>query len=72
MLNYTVRDFGKIYLIDDGILNVVGKGDVHIKMLNQLVWKLKNVRYVSDLKRNLISFGQWDAEGYIMTFVGSS
>ena len=72
MLNYIIGDFEKIYLTNDEPLNVVGKDDVHIKMLNQLVWKLKNVRHVSDLKKNLISFAQLDAKGYVTTFVSSS
>lgn len=32
------------------------------------LWKLQNVRHVSGLKKNLISMGQIDPEGYTTTF----
>ena len=57
MDNYTSRMFKKVHLADDETLDVVGKGDVKIKASNGVVWKLKNVRHVPDLKRNLISVG---------------
>ena len=72
MLNYTAEDFGKVYLIDDEPLNIVGKGDVHIKMPDRSVWKLKNVRHVPGIRRNLILVGQLDSEGPVTTFVGGS
>lgn len=72
MMNYTAGNFEKIHLGDGESIDIVGKGDVHIKMPNQSVWKPKNVRHVPDLKRNLISVGQLDAEGYATTFVGDS
>ena len=52
MLNYTIGDFGKVYLTDDKPLNVMGKGDVHIKIPDRSVWKLKNVRHIPGIKRN--------------------
>ena len=72
MTNYTASNFGKVYLVDDEPLDIVRKGDVHIKIPNQSVWKLKNIRHVPNLKRNLISVGQLDSEGHIITFIGGS
>ena len=57
MLNYITKNFGKVYLADDEPLDIVRKGDVHIKMPNESMWKLKNVKHISGLKRNSISIG---------------
>ena len=49
-------------------LDIVGKGEVQLRTVNGTVWKLKNVRHVPGLKRNLISIGQLDDEGFVTTF----
>ena len=69
MQSYVASNFGKVYLADDEILKIVGKGDVQLNIANGIVWKLKNVRHIPVLKRNLISIGQLDDEGYVTTFV---
>lgn len=57
ILNYITKKFGRVYLADDEPLDIMEKGDIHIKMPDQSMWKLKNVRHVPSLKRNLISIG---------------
>jgi len=42
---------------DDHSCNMEGIGTVRIKMLDEIVRELKEVRYVPQLKRNLISVG---------------
>ena len=42
---------------DDRPCNMEGIGTVQIKMFNGMVWELKEVRYVPQLKRNFISVG---------------
>ncbi|RVW80914.1 Retrovirus-related Pol polyprotein from transposon TNT 1-94 [Vitis vinifera] len=39
--NYTVSDFGKMYLVDSSVLNVVGLGDVRILLPNGSAWLLE-------------------------------
>ena len=56
-------------MADDEPLNIEGKGEVQLKTINETVWKLKNVRYIPGLKRNLISIAQLDDEGFVTTFV---
>lgn len=70
MLNNTAKNFGKVYLTNDKPLDIVEKCDDHIKMPNQSVWKLKKVKHVPGLRRNLISVGQLDTEGYVIIFIG--
>ena len=70
MENYVSGDFGKVYLADDETLKIVGKGDIKLKLPNQTTWKLQGVRHVPGLRRNLISVGQLDGEGYCTTFSG--
>ena len=48
---------------DDRPCNMEGIGMVHIKMFDGMVRELKGVRYVSELKRNLISVGALEALG---------
>ena len=40
-----------------------------MKIVNGTVWKLRNVRHALGLKKNLISFGELDDEGFVTTFV---
>ncbi|KAE8685157.1 Expansin-A8 [Hibiscus syriacus] len=68
MENYISGDFGKVHLADDETLKIVGKGDIRLKLPNQTTWKLTGVRHIPGLKRNLISVGQLDGEGYSTTF----
>ncbi|KAE8685870.1 cytochrome P450 71A9-like [Hibiscus syriacus] len=70
MENYVSGDFGKVHLADDETLKIVGKGDIRLKLPNQTTWKLTGVRHILGLKRNLISVGQLDGEGYSTTFSG--
>ena len=41
-----------------------------MKLPNHTTWKLQGVRHVPGLRRNLISVGQLDGEGYCTTFSG--
>ena len=55
--NYVSGNLGKVYLGNEQSCEIVGKGEVKIK-LNGSVWELKNVRHIPDLTKNLISVGQ--------------
>ena len=68
--NYVSGDFRKVHLADDETLKIVGKGDIILKLPNQTTWKLQGVRHVPSLRRNLISVGQLDGEGYCTNFSG--
>ncbi|KAL5849218.1 hypothetical protein ACOSQ4_007231 [Xanthoceras sorbifolium] len=70
MENYVSGNFGKVHLADDETLKIVGKGDIQLKLPNGSTWKLQGVRHIPGLKRNLISIGQLDGEGYCTTFSG--
>ena len=41
-------------------------------MPNGSIWLLEKVRHIPDLRRNLISVGQFDDEGYAILFVGGT
>ena len=64
LMSYSPGNLGKVYLGDDQPCDVVGKGDVQIK-LNGSVWKLRDVRHIPDLRKNLISVGQLATPGKI-------
>ncbi|GJW53934.1 retrovirus-related pol polyprotein from transposon TNT 1-94 [Tanacetum coccineum] len=59
---------GKVRLADDKILDIASVGDVFLKTSFGTSWTLKDVRYISGLKRRLISVGQLDEEGYHVGF----
>ncbi|KAL2228217.1 UNVERIFIED_CONTAM: Retrovirus-related Pol polyprotein from transposon TNT 1-94 [Sesamum indicum] len=65
---YTSGDFGLVYLADNKPLKIVGKGDVRIKSTNESCWTLHDVGHIPGLKRNLISVGQLDSDGFHTTF----
>jgi transposase InsO family protein len=68
MEHYTSGSFGKVYLADDEALEIIGKGDVRVKTPNGSTLTLHGVRHIPGLKRNLLSVGQLDEEGYEVTF----
>jgi hypothetical protein len=65
---YVQGDFGQVYLGDDESCKIVGMGKVKKKKNNGNQWLLKEVRDISDLRRNLISIGELESEGCISTF----
>ena len=52
---------------DDHPCNVEGIGTVRIKMFDEIVRELKNVRYVPQLKRNLISVATLKTLGLVVS-----
>ena len=66
--NFKSRNFGKVYLADNKALEIEGKGDVCIKTILGNQWTLEDVRYISGIKKNLISVGQLDSTGYTSEF----
>jgi hypothetical protein len=66
--NYVNGDFGKVYLADGTTLDVVGIGNVQIRIHADFVWKLQKVRHVPELEKSLISVGQLDDEGHGIHF----
>lgn len=70
--NYVQGNFGKVYLGDDEACSIVGKGDVQITQTDGTVLKLKNVRHVPSLTRNLISVGQLSEGGVVTSFTSDA
>ena len=52
---------------DDHPCNIEGMGTVRIKMDDEIVRELKEVRYVPQLKMNLISVGALEALGLVVS-----
>ena len=49
---------------DDRPCNMKGIGTIQIRMFDRIVQELKKVRYVSQVKKNLISVGVLEALGH--------
>ncbi|KAE8657094.1 hypothetical protein F3Y22_tig00116997pilonHSYRG00993 [Hibiscus syriacus] len=62
---YRSVNSGFVYLGDDRCCNIVGIGDVRIKMYDGSVRTLSGVRHIPDLKKNLISLGTLHKNGFI-------
>lgn len=52
---------------DSSTVKVMGKGDIQIKTKNGFVELISNVFYVPELKCNLLSAGQLQEKGYVIT-----
>ena len=52
---------------DFSTVKVMGKGDIKIKTKNVFVERISNVLYVPSLKSNLLSAGQLQEKGYVIT-----
>ena len=63
-LDFKKFNGGVVYMGNDSTCKMTGIGSVQIKMFDGVIRKLNDVRYVRDLKKNLISLGVLDASGY--------
>lgn len=59
---HTVVIFG-----DKSIVKVMGKGDIQIGTKNDFIETISNILYFPDLKTNLLSAGQLQDKGYMIT-----
>ena len=57
---------------NDIVCPIEGIGSINIRMFDGVVRKLQGVRYVTELKRNLISSGILDTEGCSYTGQGEA
>lgn len=60
--HHTTVSFG-----DSSTVSVRGKGDIHLKTRNGFVETISDVLYVPSLKCNLLSAGQLQENGYVIT-----
>ncbi|KAH9778870.1 Integrase catalytic domain-containing protein [Citrus sinensis] len=61
------RDGGKVMMGNNVVWKVIGIGNVSLTLHDGTIWELREVRYVPDLKRNLISL----VTGIIDVIVGT-
>lgn len=69
--NYVQSNLGNVYLGDNQPYDVVRKGSVRIK-LHGSVLRLDNLSHVLDLRKNLISVRQLEADRYVTSFAYDS
>eukprot|EP00253_Pinus_taeda_P028922 PITA_28922 len=55
---------GVVYMGNDVTCNIVGIGSIQLQMFDGTTRILSNVRHVPDLRKNLISLGALDSNGY--------
>ncbi|KAG6387429.1 hypothetical protein SASPL_152616 [Salvia splendens] len=65
--SYTSGDFGVLKMGNDGLVKVVGTGDVCLITNNGTKFTLRDVRHAPDIRLNLISAGKLDDEGFSST-----
>ncbi|PRQ31089.1 putative RNA-directed DNA polymerase [Rosa chinensis] len=70
--NYTSGNFGKVRTITGAAMDVVGKGDVRIKLSSNATWILRDVKHIPACVWNLISVGQLAEKGYRMILSSGS
>ena len=57
-----------VSLGNNSTIQVMEKGTVDIKTRNGFVESISNVFYIPDLKASLLSIGQLQEKGYVITF----
>ena len=62
------QDGGSVLLGNNKAYKIIGIEYVRFKLHDESIKLLTGVRYVPDLKRNLISFGEFDKKIYV--FIG--
>ena len=61
------RFHSTISFVDYSIMKVMENGDIEIRTKNGFVETISNVLYVPNLKNNLLSVGQLQEKGYVIT-----
>ena len=62
--SYEKSDGGSVSLGDDHPCRVAGVGAIRVRMYDGVIWILINMKHVSELKKNLISLGYLEKQGY--------
>ena len=62
--DYHDLDGGKVIIGNNAVCKVIGMGNVSLRLHDGTIWELREVRYVPDLNRNLISLGLIDQNGF--------
>ena len=62
--DYQEIDGGKVMMGNNAVCRIIGIGTMNLKLKNGEIWELREVRHVLDLKRNLISLGMVDQNGF--------
>ncbi|KAK8918612.1 hypothetical protein KSP39_PZI021035 [Platanthera zijinensis] len=65
--NFRQCESGRVFMGNDSECEVLGVGNIRIKMFDGVVRILTNVRYVPNLRKSLISLGTLEAAGYSYT-----
>ena len=63
-MTYPPINGGNVLMKNNMPYKIIGIGSIKIRMHDGIVRTLSNVRHVSDLKKNLISLGTLDSNGY--------
>ena len=61
---YRLVNCGSVLMENNVVCKVVGIGTIIVKMFDNAMRTLKDVRHVLDLKKNLISLGTLDSNGF--------
>ena len=62
--NFSTRETGTIYMENNHSCSIQGIGDISLKLHDNKIKLLTDVRYMPGLKRNLISLGTLDELGF--------
>lgn len=66
--NFKSEKLGKVYLADDKVVQVMGQGNVSLKLTHGGSLGLKDVKYIPRLKKSLISVTQLATSGHKVVF----
>src|SRR3954464_14589736 len=61
---YQPCDGGSVLMGNDAACNIIGIGNIRMRMFDGQVRTLSNVRHVPDMRKNLLSLGALEAQGF--------
>ncbi|KAH9649101.1 hypothetical protein KPL70_025857 [Citrus sinensis] len=64
LTEYHDLDGGRVMMSNNAMCKIIGIGNIRLKLHDGTIRELKQVRFVPELKRNLISLGMLDQMGY--------
>ncbi|KAG8367017.1 hypothetical protein BUALT_Bualt16G0028600 [Buddleja alternifolia] len=66
--SYTSGNFGRVRMANHGVTEVIGMGNINLETDTGCRLILRDVRYIPNIRLNIISTGKLDDDGYVSHF----
>ncbi|KAG8373421.1 hypothetical protein BUALT_Bualt11G0022500 [Buddleja alternifolia] len=66
--SYTSGNFGRVRMVNHGVTEVIGMGNINLETDTRCRLILRDVRHIPNIRLNIISTGNLDDDGYVSHF----